>query len=278
MLPDPLFKLFGIEIDMYSILLATGVVLCLIFTIWAMRREKYSRTARETIVMIGFLSIVIGVLFAMIFQSFYDFIKNPGDGFKFTGRMTFIGGLLGGVSAFVLLYVLFVIVINPRLKDKNFFKANMNKGILELLQFVPISITIAHCVGRFGCFCAGCCYGIHTDAWYGIQFPGTHEKVIPTQLFEAIFLFILTGVMLFLYLKFKFKYNFGVYAISYGVWRFVIEFFRGDDRGGKILGLSPSQFWSILFVVGGIAFIFIYRYFLNKRKEPPVEQELEKQK
>ena len=278
MFPNTLFKIFGIEIDMYSILIAVGVVLCIIFTIWAMRREKYSRTARETIISIGFLSIVIGIFFAMLFQSFYDFIKNPQEGFKLTGRMTFIGGLLGGVTAYVLLYVLFVFAINPKLKEKNFFKANMNKGLFELLQFVPISITIAHCLGRFGCFCAGCCYGVQTDAWYGVQFPGMHEKVIPTQLFEAIFLLVLTVVMLLLYVKFNFKYNFGVYGISYGVWRFIIEFFRGDDRGGKIIGLSPSQFWSILFVVGGIAFFFIYRYFLKRREKQLIDQELEKQK
>ena len=266
MFPNTLFKIFTIEIDMYSILLTLGVVLCLIFTIWAMRREKYSRSARETIISIAFFAIAAGLLFAVLFQSFYDFLKNPENGFKVTGRMTFIGGLIGGVSFFILFYLLFVKVINPKLKDNNIFKANMNKGIFELLPIAPISITIAHSIGRMGCFCAGCCYGVETDAWYGVQFPGMHHKVIPTQLFEAIFLFVLTAVMLFLYLRFDFKYNFGIYGISYGIWRFIIEFYRGDDRGGKILGLSPSQFWSILLTIGGIVFFFIYRYFLKKKE------------
>ena len=272
MFPNTLFKIFSIEVDMYSILIAVGVILCIIFTIWAMRREKYSRTARETIIFTGFLAIAFGLFSAVLFQGLYDFIKSPEEGFKLTGRMTFIGGLLGGAGFFILFYLLFTKVINPKLKDNNFFKADMNKGIFELLQIAPISITIAHCVGRFGCFCAGCCYGIETDAWFGIQFVGMEHKVIPTQLFEAIFLLILVVVMLFFYLKFGFKYNFGIYGIAYGIWRFIIEFFRGDDRGGKILGLWPSQFWSILLVLGGIAFIFIYRYFLKKREN----QELEK--
>lgn len=267
MLPDTLFTIFGINIDMYVILLAVGVILCLVFTAFAMKREKYTRSARDTIIMTALFAICFGLLFAALFQSFYDFIKDPSKGFILSGRMTFMGGLIGGVSFYVLIYLLFTKVINPRLKDTNVFKAKMNKGSFELLKFVPISITIAHCIGRFGCFCAGCCYGIETDAWYGIKFVHLDHEVVPTQLFEAIFLLILTGVMLFLYLKFDFKYNFTVYGITYGIWRFLIEFVRGDDRGGQILGLSPSQFTAILFVIGGIAFFFIYRYLNNKRLE-----------
>lgn len=272
MFPDTLFVIFGIQVDMYAILLALGVILCMVFLVFAMMREKYSRTARETIVFIGFFSIALGILFATIFQSFYDFLKEPANGFKLNGRMTFIGGLIGGVASFVLLYVLFVKLINPKLKDGNILKANMNKGIFELLAFVPMGITLAHAVGRLGCFCAGCCYGIETDAWYGIQFPGMQTKVIPTQLFESIFLFVLTAVMMSLYFKLNFRYNFGIYGISYGIWRFIIEYFRGDDRGAKIFGLYPSQFFSIFFVIGGIIFIFVYRYMLKRRQIDTQEQ------
>ena len=142
----------------------------------------------------------------------------------------------------------------------------MNKGVWELLRFAPISITIAHAFGRLGCFSAGCCGGIETEAWYGIQFPGEAHKEIPTQLFEAMFLFLISVVMIILYFKFHFKYNMGVYLIGYGVWRFLIEFIRGDvvERGKFVPGLTPSQFWAILMVIGGIAFFFIYRYFDKK--------------
>ena len=61
-----------------------------------------------------------------------------------------------------------------------------------------------------------------------------------------------------------------LYLISYGIWRFVIEYFRADYRGDFIPGLSPSQFWSIIMVIGGIIVFFIYRYFdpkLNKENE-----------
>ena len=274
MYPNELFNIFGLSIDLYTICFLVGIIVCLIFTILAMKKCGYSGTARDTIIIIGILSIMIGLVFAGLFQAFYNLFA--GRGFTFEG-MTFIGGLIGGVLAFVGIYFLYVYAINPRLKEKSFFKSDMNKGIWYLLRIAPISITIAHGFGRIGCFFAGCCYGKPTEAWYGIQFPGLDTKVIPTQLFEAIFLFVLSAVMIVLLFVIHFKYNMSLYLISYGVWRFVIEYFRGDYRGSFIPGLSPSQFWSIIMVLAGIAVFFLYRYFDPKmNKEEPKEIENEK--
>ena len=274
MYPNELFNIFGVSVDLYTICFLVGIIACLIFTIIAMKKCGYSSTARDAIIFIGILSIMIGLLSAALFQAFYNLIA--GKGFKFEG-MTFIGGLIGGVIAFVGLYFLYVYVINPRLKEKSFFKSDMNKGIWYLLRIAPISITIAHGFGRIGCFFAGCCYGKETDAWYGIQFPGLHTKVIPTQLFEAIFLFALSAAMIVLLFVVNFKYNMSLYLISYGIWRFVIEYFRGDYRGSFIPGLSPSQFWSIIMVLLGIAIFFLYKKFdprFNKEPEQ-IEKDVE---
>ena len=266
MLPNPLFSIFGIDIDMYAIFILIGLIACFIYTYIAMNKSGYSSSARDMILIIGIFAIALGFLAATLTQSLYDFIAHPEDGFQFTGKMTFLGGLIGGVIVYLGLYFLYVYVINPRLKDSNLLKSDMNKGVWELLRIAPISITVAHAFGRLGCLSAGCCGGIETDAWYGIQFPGEVHKEIPTQLFEAIFLFIISIVMIVLYFKFHFKYNMGVYLVGYGVWRFFIEFIRGDieERGKFIPGLTPSQFWAILMVIGGITFFFIYRYFDKK--------------
>ena len=264
MMPEPLFNIFGIDIDMYAICFLVGLIACFVFTYIAMRKSGYSVTARDTILIIGLFAIALGLMVAVFTQSVYDFIANPGDGFKITGKMTFLGGLLGGVISYLAIYFIYVYAINPKLSDKNIFKSDMNKGVWELLRFVPISITLAHAFGRIGCFCAGCCGGIATDLWFGVQFPGEHVKHIPTQLFEAIFLFLISAAMIVLYFKFNFKYNMTVYLIGYGIWRFLIEFVRNDDRGQFIPGLTPSQFWSILMVIGGVVFFFLYRHFDKK--------------
>ena len=276
MYPDPLFSIFGLEIDLYSIFFLIGIIACFVFTWFAMKKSGYSSSAIDTILLIGIIAIIFGLLFGVLIQSLYDFIENPQQGFVITGKMTFLGGLIGGVIVYLGLYFLYVYVINPRLKEKSFFKSNMNKGVWHLLRFVPISITIAHAFGRIGCFCAGCCGGVPTNAWFGVKFPGETVKVVPTQLFEAIFLFLISAVMIVLYFVFHFKYNMTVYLMGYGTWRFIIEFFRNDDRGAFIPGLTPSQFWSILMFVGGIAFFFLYRYFDKKLEEkaPIFEQEV----
>lgn len=273
MYPDELFNIFGVAIDLYSIFFIVGVIACLVFTIIAMKKSGYSTSASDTIIIIGIFAIIIGLLFAVLFQAFYDFIANPSGGFKITGRMTFLGGLIGGVIAFLGLYFLYVYVINPRLKDSNFFKSNMNKGIWYLLRIAPISITIAHGFGRIGCLFAGCCHGHITTEWYGIWNEEVGAKTVPIPLYEAIFLFVLSIVMVILLFKFHMKDNMAIYLVSYGIWRFVIEYFRDDYRGGFIPGISPSQFWSIIMAIGGITIFFLYRYFDNKieskQKEAP---------
>ena len=48
-----------------------------------------------------------------------------------------------------------------------------------------------------------------------------------------------------------------IYLISYGIWRFILEFIRTDERGG-LPGLTPSQWTSIIFVLAGVALIVFY--------------------
>lgn len=276
MYPDELFNLFGLSVDMYTICFLVGIIACLVFTIIAMKKCGYSSTARDTVIIIGILSILIGLFTAVLFQALYDYIADPSKGFNFDGGMTFIGGLLGGVIAFIGLYFLYVYGINPKLKEGNFFKSNMNKGIWFLVRIAPISITVAHAFGRIGCLFAGCCYGQKTDAWYGVWNAALGYKTVPVQLYEAIFLFALSAVMIVLLFKFKSKDTMAIYLVSYGIWRFIIEFFRADsERGEFIPGLSPSQFWSIIMVIAGIAVFFIYRSFDKKIEDKQKETQAE---
>jgi prolipoprotein diacylglyceryltransferase len=83
--------------------------------------------------------------------------------------------------------------------------------------------------------------------------------------------------MCVLYFKHKFNANFGVYAVAYGIWRFLIEFARDDHRGELVSGLTPSQFWSIVMVVLGIAYFFVYKYVFKKLMKHPETQPLVRQ-
>ncbi|MDE5547465.1 MAG: prolipoprotein diacylglyceryl transferase, partial [Clostridia bacterium] len=93
------------------------------------------------------------------------------------------------------------------------------------------------------------------------------EYMVSVQLFEALFLFALFGVLSYLVLKGK-ENVLPLYMISYGVWRFAIEFARGDDRGKTIISfLTPSQLVAILLVLGGVAFLTVLILQKKKKKE-----------
>ena len=146
----------------------------------------------------------------------------------------------------VLTFILFTLLQKNKVIKKSFF---------PVAEIAVCSITLAHAVGRVGCFLAGCCYG--KESSFGLTFPhiGT---VIPTQLYEFIFLFILTAVLIFLVLSDKLKgFNLCIYALSYSVFRFIIEFFRGDPRGAFLGIFSPSQVQSIILFFVGIVLLIL---------------------
>lgn len=277
--PQALFHIFGQPVYAYGICMAVGIIACFIFLMWAFWFRNFNEEASDKILIIGVVATTFGIFMAMVFQSVYNYIENPAAGFELNTSMTFYGGLIGGVSSFLIVWNLYVFVIAPRAKSK-LLKNNMNASLCDALPIIPIGITIAHAFGRLGCFFGGCCYGAETDAWYGIACQAigginTGVKVIPTQLFECIFLFVLSAVMALLYFKFRFNCNFGLYALAYGVWRFAIEFARDDHRGDFVAGLSPSQFWAIIMVVLGIGYFFAYKYWFTRfMKHPELQPSL----
>ena len=249
----------GGVITLYGILVGVGVLACFIVFWLLARHDKVDPAYVNFISVVGVVSVAAGFGFAALFQSLYDYISDPSAGFRYTG-LTFQGGLIGGAAVFLIL----VFAFRKKFKGK----------LTDVVSSVPLGILLGHSIGRVGCFMAGCCYGRPTDSWIGVSFidpaTGEHmaEKVIPTNLIEAIFLFIAFVVLLIIYLKKRHPYNLPIYMILYGIFRFVIEFFRGDERGSFVPGLSPSQFWSLLMVVAAIPIII-----LLARKNPYKEEE-----
>lgn len=243
----PKLDLGFFSLDLYTVMIVIGMILAMLMFRYLSRTNKIPDDVYRKYLQITLLSAIVGFVSAVFFQSVYDLIKTG----KFAiGGMTFIGGLLGGVGAFFVLFRF--------MTDKN------EKTYLRVCaQYILISIVVAHFFGRIGCFLAGCCYGKPTDSFLGVDFPDLGHRH-PTQLYEAV---LLIGIFLACF-KFK-KYTMYIYPIAYGTGRFIIEFFRGDERGAFFFNLiSPSQFWSILMVITGIVLIFI----LNKKN--PQQQEV----
>lgn len=263
MYPYPIF--FGI--DLYTVFLCLGIVAALVvFRVFSDKEKMYWKLQNFAII-IGAGAITAGAGSAVLFQAFYNFLDDPSKGFSInqsTGA-TFYGGLIGGVVGFLLLYFLI---------GKFVFKKNKEhmSGFFNIANIAAASIAVAHGLGRVGCLMAGCCHGSETDAWYGIYFESYHIKAVPIQLFEAIFLFALFGFFVYRILNRK-NYNLSLYMSLYGLWRFVIEFFRADDRGATVVSfLSPSQLIAVLMILGAVAVFFCERYFREKYKVLPAEE------
>ena len=151
-------------------------------------------------------------------------------------------------------------------------------------MFAP-GIALGHVVGRLGCLMAGCCYGIPTTKPWGITFTdpfaaanvGTPLGVPlhPTQLYEAAAELLILGILLVTERKGR-PYpgrTFWLYMLLYAITRFIIEFYRGDERGAVGM-FSTSQFISILLAPLAVGMLI----YLSRRAEAPVPERKRKPK
>ena len=241
-------------LSLYGICIAVGVLLC-VLVLFKFAKGKIHDSFIDFLFYNGIAAIALGFLAATLFQSFYNYLANPERGWEW-GGMTFIGGLIGGVVSFLGGYFIF----RPSLKGR----------LIDIVTLIPCCILIAHAFGRIGCLFAGCCHGAEMGGFPGIWMNPNGEDpgyYFPTQLVEALFLFIMFGVCLWLYLKKNYKHNLSLYLLSYGVFRFFIEFARADERGAFVAGLSPSQFWSIIMVVASVGVYFFSKYAYKLREQ-----------
>jgi phosphatidylglycerol:prolipoprotein diacylglycerol transferase len=174
--------------------------------------------------------IVYGVL------TWPAFLEHPLEFFAiWHGGLVWYGGFLGGALAGVF-----------------YTRANRLPALRVMDHFIPY-VALGHAIGRIGCFLNGCCYGRPSDAWCAVEFPGHGVSVLPTQLFEAAGLFILFIALRRLQrprVLARPGWLLGLYLCGYGLLRFVIEAFRGDQVP-FLAGLTLQQVISLgLFVLG----------------------------
>ena len=239
-------KLFDL-VSWWSIWIVVGIGACLFLFDRLCKIRKVTDEANRFYYFLGIIAIVVGFFMASVVQSFYNYLESVKDGNPRWewGGVTFMGGLYGGAIAFVVGALIFA-------------KNNVRAQFDQVCEIGFACIPTAHAFGRIGCFSVGCCYGAKVNpndpfAFLGVTFKnGAGAGVLryPTQLFEAVFLFILAAVCILMVVK-NIKINKVIYFAGYGIFRFVLEFLRDDDRGVIGLGasLSPSQVLSIVSVV-----------------------------
>jgi hypothetical protein len=136
---------------------------------------------------------------------------------------------------------------------------------LAFIDLTIICIGGFHCLGRIGCFHAGCCHGrparvgviYHHEAHkkHGFPQPYLGVKLIPIQLISAccISMLVVTSTGLFLNPALAPGSAAVWYISGYALCRFILEFFRGDTDRNFFGAISEAQFTafvSCLIVVG----------------------------
>ncbi len=249
------YELF-LGIDLYSILMLAGIIVSMTFIRFQGDWRGHSAKLQNFVLMNTVAAVLLGYGSAVLFQAFYDFMETGTFQIARNTGSTFYGGLIGGAGMFILIYFVAGHFRFPDGYHKKHFR--------EVSDLAAACITVAHGFGRLGCLMAGCCYGKRCDAWYGIEMAGLGYKVIPVQLFEALFLFVLAGIFLWRFKKGG-RYLMPAYMMSYAVWRFIAELMRDDDRGATIVDfLTPSQLISVLLLSGGLLLLGI-ELFLDDR-------------
>src|SRR4029078_13588875 len=107
--------------------------------------------------------------------------------------------------------------------------------LLAVLSAAAPALAIGHAIGRIGCFLVGDDYGKVSDLPWAVAFPEglppTLDRVHPTQLYEAIPLFVIGALLL----KLRSKRTpdrrvFATYLLLVGGTRFLVEFLRVNAR------------------------------------------------
>lgn len=216
--------------------------------------------------LIAAIGLIAQYIFALIVNSIVHSIEERTI---VIGGITWIGGLLGSLPTIYLL-----------LNHVKYFKGDKYK----YLSIFASAILIGHVFGRVGCFFAGCCYGKLCFNGMGVSFPegstaaleypsasGVSLPVYPTQLYEALFDLILFIIIISFRKKIKY-FDIEVYLVSYAIFRFLLEFIRGDDRGSLFLiPISPSQLGSIILVGYAITLIVLKKKIEKNKVNPQVQ-------
>ncbi|MDR1927145.1 MAG: prolipoprotein diacylglyceryl transferase [Oscillospiraceae bacterium] len=216
----------SLPIPPYSLLRIIAIVFSLIFVI--LKRKSFGITLPDTLKMAAF-AVFGAIAGAKVLYCIGQIVLHASEPAFWSLRNWNTLIRAGGVLYGSLLGIIGMIFLFAKL---------FNYKAIDLLGLASIALFGANFFSRLGCLLAGCCYGI--------QF--SNGKQFPYQLSEGI----LCALVFFCFVLWKPEQNrrsqiFPISMMLYGIIRFALEFFRGDESRGIWL-LSTSQWISVIFI------------------------------
>ncbi|HEX5474577.1 MAG TPA: prolipoprotein diacylglyceryl transferase [Vicinamibacterales bacterium] len=247
-----LFESGGLTLYTYGVLLAAAYLVGLQFAVARARRRGLDP---QRVLDLGIWIIVAALLGAkLLLLAIYprQYASAGLGGLLDLARSggVFYGGLLAAVGAAI------------------WYVRRHRLALWSTADVFAPAIALGHGVGRLGCLLAGCCYGRPTTVPWAVTFHSqvAHANVgtplgialHPTQLYESGAELVILAILLTRERRgrqFPGR-TFWTYVLLYGIARFVIEFYRGDNRGTVFSVLSTSQFISAILVPLAIVMLF----------------------
>lgn len=236
------------------------IVIGLILTLYLLNRDKKLQkliTSHQlsNIINICVISGIIGGRIWFLATNFSE-ITTWTDYFTvWNGGLSILGAIIG-------------IVIGL-----SWYISSQKLPLFAILDRFALYAPLLQSISRFGCFLAGCCYGLPTHLPWGIIYTHAeslaplHVMMHPTQIYSSSLLF-LSFVVLYcfdIYKRTKPGQIISLYIMLTTAERFFVEFWRGDQifytECGYFRYLSIQQLLAVLlFVAALILFIFITIY------------------
>ena len=253
------FKLFGVEIAWYAVLITFGMICCITYAVFQARKVGITF---DDVIDYALFTIPIGVIGARLYyvlsepehyKTFWDVINIR------EGGLAIYGGIIAGTIT--------VLIVSHFKKIK----------FLAFGDCVAPGVLLAQGIGRWGNFMNGEAFGYETD-WFcrmGLQNPltaGQYMEVHPTFLYES--LWNLLGVLVvYLFAKFIGKKYDGQLVLMifgwYGFGRMFIEGLRTDSLYIPGTELRTSQVLAAAIFVVCLGLLI---YFLIKKPTAPLYQ------
>lgn len=250
---DPVFLRLGpLEFRWYGLMYIIGFLSAYVIIRSQVKRRGLNLSAEAVSDIVFYIAtgVVLGGRCGYIlFYNLTWYLAHPLKVFAvWEGGMSFHGGLLGATVAAVIVFRKFTL------------------DILAMADIVALTVPIGLGLGRVGNFINGELYGRVTTLPIGIVFPGGGALPRhPSQLYEAFLEgCVLSGILWWLSYRDTPKGTvFWSFIGGYGLFRFVVEFFREPDQqlgflwGGATMGqlLSLPMFvLGVMMVVRGYLF------------------------
>ncbi len=273
---DPMINFFGLKIAWYAVCILLGVMIA----VWAGIKEGKKLGIPSDDVYWG---VIIVLPCAIIGARLWYILFNLDDHWTFKRIIGLEGGLAGLAIQGGVIAAMITIFIYCRVKKISLYR---------ILDIVAPGFLIGQICGRWGNFCNHELYGpIVKNPGFLKSIPILGENMFidgayrhPTFLYES--LLNLIGLILMFVLRRKFKKLksgdlIGGYFVWYGCVRIFTESLRmmGDPNDPlMVAGIPVSILTSVLFIIGGVAYLIIKRFIGSKENYQDILTEIKENK